>query len=78
MPSTSKKQAKFMRAVAHGMKPKSGKGPSVQVAKEFVRADKKSDWRRNKARELNAPVSGWSDKMLEGMSKNERTKYAKK
>ena len=37
-----------------------------------------SDWRRNKARELNAPVSGWSDKMLEGMSKNERTKYAKK
>jgi hypothetical protein len=40
MPSTSKKQAKFMRAVAHGMKPKSGKGPSVAVAKEFVAADK--------------------------------------
>jgi hypothetical protein len=29
-----------MRAVAHGMKPKGGKGPSVAVAKEFVAADK--------------------------------------
>jgi hypothetical protein len=41
MPSKTKKQEKFMRAVAHGMKPKSGKGPSVAVAKEFVRADQK-------------------------------------
>jgi hypothetical protein len=39
MPSRTPRQAKFMRAVAHGMKPKSGKGPSVAVAKEFVRAD---------------------------------------
>ena len=41
MPSKSAKQAKFMRAVAHGMKPKSGKGPSKEVAEEFVRADQR-------------------------------------
>lgn len=40
MPSVSKKQHNFMEAVAHGMKPKSGKGPSVKVAKEFAAADK--------------------------------------
>jgi hypothetical protein len=28
-----------MRAIAHGMKPRGGKGPSVAVAKEFVKAD---------------------------------------
>lgn len=39
MPSKSAKQHKFMMAVAHGMKPRSGKGPSVKVAKEFVAAD---------------------------------------
>jgi hypothetical protein len=39
MPSVSPKQAKFMRAVAHGMKPRSGHGPSVAVAKEFMHAD---------------------------------------
>jgi len=40
MPSKSKKQHNFMEGIAHGMKPKSGKGPSVKVAKEFVAADK--------------------------------------
>lgn len=40
MPSVSKKQHNFMEGIAHGMKPKSGKGPSVKVAKEFVAADK--------------------------------------
>jgi len=39
VPSASPKQAKFMRAVAHGMKPRSGHGPSVAVAKEFEHAD---------------------------------------
>jgi hypothetical protein len=29
-----------MEGIAHGMKPRSGKGPSVEVAKEFVNADK--------------------------------------
>ena len=42
MPSTSKPQAKLMAAVAHGMKPKGGKGPSKAVAKEFNQADKGS------------------------------------
>jgi hypothetical protein len=41
MPSVSPKQAKFMRAVAHGMKPSNGKGPSVAVAKEFMHADER-------------------------------------
>jgi hypothetical protein len=40
MPSTSAKQHRFMEGVAHGMKPRSGKGPSVAVAKDFVAADK--------------------------------------
>jgi hypothetical protein len=42
MPSKSKKQAKFMRAVAHGWKPTRSKGPSPEVAREFVRADKRT------------------------------------
>jgi hypothetical protein len=40
MPSKTKKQAKFMQAVAHGFKPTNKKGPPVSVAKEFVKADK--------------------------------------
>lgn len=40
MPSRSKKQHNLMAGVAHGMKPRSGHGPSVEVAKEFVAADK--------------------------------------
>jgi hypothetical protein len=40
MPSTSEKQHRFMEGIAHGMKPRGGKGPSVAVAKEFVAADK--------------------------------------
>lgn len=41
MPSTSKQQAKTMRAVAHGWKP-TGKaaGIPVKVAKDFTAADK--------------------------------------
>ena len=38
MPAKSKAQFRFMEAVAHGMKPKGGKGPSVSQAKEFVAA----------------------------------------
>jgi len=40
MPSKTKKQAKFMQAVAHGFKPTGKKGPPVSVAKDFVAADK--------------------------------------
>lgn len=43
MPSKSKKQAKLMRAVAHGWKPSRIKGPTRTVAKEFVSADKRRD-----------------------------------
>jgi hypothetical protein len=39
MPSSSAKQARFMRAVAHGWKPSGKKAPPVSVAKEFMRAD---------------------------------------
>jgi hypothetical protein len=39
MPSVSKKQHNLMEAIAHGAKPKSGKGPSPAVAKDFVKAD---------------------------------------
>ncbi len=39
MPSKSKDQERFMRAVAHGWRPKSGKAPPIAVAKEFVRED---------------------------------------
>jgi hypothetical protein len=39
MPSKSAKQHRFMEGIAHGMKPRGGKGPSVAVAKEFVAAD---------------------------------------
>lgn len=41
MPSKSKKQAKLMRAVAHGWKPDRFKGPPVKVAKEFAAADER-------------------------------------
>ena len=39
MPSKTPRQAKLMRAVAHGWKPGSGKAPPVAVAKEFMRED---------------------------------------
>lgn len=38
MPSSTKKQAEFFSAIAHGMRPRKG-GPSVKVAKEFLKAD---------------------------------------
>lgn len=40
MPSRSKAQHRFMEAIAHGEQPKGGKGPSKQVAEEFVKHDK--------------------------------------
>ena len=40
MPSKSEKQARLMRAVAHGWKKPGGGGPSKAVAKEFVAEDK--------------------------------------
>ena len=40
MPSVSQKQHNLMEGIAHGMKPRGGKGPSVAVAKDFGAADK--------------------------------------
>jgi hypothetical protein len=48
MPSKTAKQAKFMRAVAHGFKPDRTKGPSKAVAKEFVAADKAKKRKKGK------------------------------
>lgn len=39
MPSKTPKQARFMKAIAHGWKPSGKKGPSKKVAKDFVAAD---------------------------------------
>ena len=50
MPSKTKKQAKFMQAVAHGFKPTNKKGPPVSVAKEFVAADKGKRFKKDKGR----------------------------
>jgi hypothetical protein len=36
MPAVSGKQYRFMAGIAHGMKPRGGKGPSQEVAEEFV------------------------------------------
>ena len=36
MPAKSGKQYRMMAAIAHGATPKSGVGPSKEVAKEFV------------------------------------------
>lgn len=36
MPAKSAKQYRFMAGIAHGMAPRNGKGPSKEVAEEFV------------------------------------------
>ena len=41
MPSKSPAQSRFMRAVAHGWKKPGGGGPTREVAREFVNADKR-------------------------------------
>jgi hypothetical protein len=38
MPAKSPKQYRLMAGIAHGMKPRSGIGPSKKVAEEFVHA----------------------------------------
>jgi hypothetical protein len=37
MPAKSAKQLRFMQAIAHGAKSKTGVGPSQEVAREFVK-----------------------------------------
>jgi len=48
MPSKTAKQARFMRAVAHGFKPTKTKAPPIAVAKEFVREDQAKKRKRRK------------------------------
>lgn len=38
MPAKSGRQYRLMAGIAHGMKPRSGVGPSPEVAREFVEA----------------------------------------
>lgn len=55
MPAKSKKQAKFMRAVAHGWKPKNGEVPSEAVARKFMhveQTDQKFGGREDRERSL--------------------------
>jgi len=40
MPSKTGKQHRLMELIAHGGKPRSGKGPPPQVARDFVNADR--------------------------------------
>lgn len=47
MPAKSAKQYRFMQMIAHGGKPRSGIGPSPEVAREFVEKTpehKRKDW----------------------------------
>lgn len=47
MPSQSRAQHNYMEGIAHGMKPRDGKGPSKEQAEEFVEADKKDKrWKK--------------------------------
>ena len=66
MPSVSPKQAKLMRAVAHGFKPDRG-GPSVAVAKEFMHADERKN--AHKTREGRADHKREMDEWAQGKRK---------
>jgi hypothetical protein len=53
-----------MRAIAHGMKPTNGKGPSVAVAREFMHADEaKSKGRRSRSQRADRKraTSAWAE-----------------
>jgi len=60
MPSTSKAQARLMRAVAHGWRPDKIKGPPKKVAKEFVRADKVKASRSDRAKDRKSKLNKWA------------------
>ena len=64
MPSVSPKQAKLMRAAAHGWKKPGGGGPSVAVGKEFMHADEaKKRGRRSKEQvaDRKRETSAWAE-----------------
>jgi len=57
MPSKSPAQHRFMEGIAHGMKPKGGKGPSAKVAAEFVNADKGKKFAKGGAVKCSTPFN---------------------
>jgi hypothetical protein len=59
MPSSTPKQARYMKAIAGGMKPRGG-GPSRAVAREFMEADMKKPERGDKPKRITtqAPPGG--------------------
>jgi hypothetical protein len=64
VPSSTPRQAKFMRAIAHGMKPTNGKGPGVAVAREFEKADEaKSKGARSKEQRADrkSAMNDWAE-----------------
>lgn len=44
MPFKSKKQKRFFQAIAHGMKPRGGKGPSKAVARKFIKDSRREGY----------------------------------
>jgi hypothetical protein len=78
VPSKSKKQARFMRAVAHGWKPDRVDAPPVSVAKEFVEADKGRDFRGMKnGRKDNGPGDVEVDKEVNAFTSSVKKRNAK-
>jgi hypothetical protein len=80
MPSTSDKQHRFMEAVAHGWKPSHEEGPSVDVAKDFVAADKGStmDEHAIKGHALRAVTDALTRATAEHVKRHMEKKKAKK
>lgn len=57
MPAKTEKQARFMRAVAHGWKPKSQKSklPSVGVARKFMKVGIHTEEQESKVKRVKSP-----------------------
>ena len=70
MPSTSKKQAHTMAAVAHGWKPPSGSGIDIpkKVAKDFFAADQKAAKHDKHGHRVGSSHDGSSRAMARGGS----------
>lgn len=60
-----------MRAVAHGFKPSNGKGPSIEVAREFMHADE-AKRKGHRSREQVAEHKRSTDEWARGKRKDYR------
>jgi len=58
MPYKSKAQIRYIQGIAHGMKPRGGKGMSQEAAQKFVADSKGQDTSKLPARIAGAIVSG--------------------